>query len=122
LPDDVERGLYLFGRKLLDVVLRPEALAFHRKFIAEAPRFPGLAKVFIDRNPARDMIVEVLKTYRDRGTIKFDDLQMVAEHFAILVVGIPRMLALLVGREPPAEEEQRLRCAVQLFLDGCRPR
>jgi len=43
-----------------------------------------------------------------------------AEHFAILVVGIPRMLALLVGREPPAEEERRLRAAVRLFLDGCR--
>ena len=40
----------------------------------------------------------------------------------ILVVGIPRMLALLVGREPPAEEERRLRAAVRIFLDGCRPR
>jgi hypothetical protein len=47
---------------------------------------------------------------------------MVAEHFAILVVGLPRMMALLVGREPPAEEERRLRSAVRLFLDGCRPR
>ena len=122
LPDDVEQGLYAFGRKLLDVVLQPEALAFHRKFIAESTRFPGLAKVFIDRNPARDMIVEVLTIYRKRGAIKFDDPQMVAEHFAILVVGIPRMLALLVGREPPAEEDQRLRGAVQLFLDGCRAR
>jgi hypothetical protein len=37
-----------------------------------------------------------------------------------LVVGIPRMLAMLVGREPPAEEERRLRAAVRLFLDGCR--
>jgi AcrR family transcriptional regulator len=115
LPDDVEQGLYVFGRKLLDVVLQPEALAFHRKFIAEAARFPGLAKVFIDRNRARDMIVEVLTTYRKRGAIEFDDPQMVA-------VGIPRMLALLVGRESPAEEERRLRSAVQLFLDGCRPR
>jgi tagatose-1,6-bisphosphate aldolase non-catalytic subunit AgaZ/GatZ len=122
LPNDVEQGLYVFGRKLLDVVLQPEALAFHRKFIAEAARFPGLAKVFIDRNPARDMIVEVLTTYQNRGAIELDDPQMVAEHFAILVVGIPRTLALLVGREPPAEEERRLRCAVQLFLDGSRPR
>ena len=47
---------------------------------------------------------------------------MRAEHFAILVVGIPRTLALLVGREPPAEEERRLRAAVRLFLDGCRAR
>jgi len=122
LPDDVEQGLHVFGRKLLDLVLQPEALAFHRKFIAEAERFPDLARLFIERNRARDMIIEVLATYRGRGAIEFADSRMAAEHFAILVVGIPRMMALLVGREPPAEEERRLRSAVRLFLDGCRPR
>jgi TetR/AcrR family transcriptional regulator, mexJK operon transcriptional repressor len=125
LPDDVEEGLVAFGRKILDIVLRPDALAFHRQFIAEAGRFPELAKLFVKRNRVRDIIVEVLRSYADRGAItlgdqKHDDRQLLAEHFAILVVGIPRMLALLVGREPPAEEERRLRAAVRLFLDGCR--
>jgi AcrR family transcriptional regulator len=122
LPDDVEAGLFAFGRKLLDLVLQPEALAFHRQFIAEAPRFPELAKLFVERNRLIDMIVEVLRTYADRGAIALRDPKMTAEHFVILVVGIPRMLALLVGREPPAEEERRLRAAVRLFLDGCRGR
>ncbi|HKD30980.1 MAG TPA: TetR/AcrR family transcriptional regulator [Xanthobacteraceae bacterium] len=120
LPDDVEEGLCVFGRRLMDGVLQPEALAFHRKFIAEAGRFPELARLFITRNRARDLIVKVLQTYADRGAIVLSDPQLTAEHFAILVVGIPRMLALLVGREPPAEEERRLRAAVRLFLDGCR--
>ena len=120
LPDDVEQGLYAFGRKLLDAVLQPEALAFHRQFIADAGRFPELAKLFIARNRARDLIGKVLQIYADRGAIALRDPQLTAEHFAILVVGIPRMLALLVGREPPAEEERRLRAAVRLFLDGCR--
>jgi TetR/AcrR family transcriptional regulator, mexJK operon transcriptional repressor len=120
LPQDVEQGLYEFGRKLLDIVLRPEALAFHRQFIAEAGRFPELAKLFIARNRARDLILNVLQTYADRGAIALRDPHLTAEHFAILVVGIPRMMAQLVGREPPAEEERRLRAAVQLFLDGCR--
>jgi hypothetical protein len=31
-------------------------------------------------------------------------------------------MALLVGRDPPEEEERRLRAAVRLFLDGCRAR
>jgi TetR/AcrR family transcriptional regulator, mexJK operon transcriptional repressor len=122
LPDDIEEGLYGFGRKLLDVVLQPDSLAFHRKFIAEADRFPELAKLFIARNRARDLIVKVLQTYADRGVVTLRDPQLTAEHFAILVVGIPRMLALLIGREPPAEEERRLRTAVRLFLDGCRVR
>jgi TetR/AcrR family transcriptional regulator, mexJK operon transcriptional repressor len=120
LPDDIEAGLYGFGRRLLDLMLQPEALAFHRQFIAEAGRFPELAKLFLSRNRVRDLIVEVLQTYTDRGVITLPDPRMTAEHFAILVVGIPRMLALLVGREPPAEEERRLRAAVRLFLDGCR--
>jgi AcrR family transcriptional regulator len=120
LPDDVEQGLYAFGRKLLDLVLQPEALAFHRQFIADAGRFPELAKLFVERNRLLDKIIEVLRTYADRGAIKLSDPRTMAEHFAILVVGIPRMLALLVGREPPAEEERRLRAAVRLFLDGCR--
>jgi AcrR family transcriptional regulator len=120
LPDDVEGGLYQFGRKLLDIVLQPDALAFHRQFIAEAARFPELAKLFVARNRARDLIVEVLQTYAERGAIALKDPKMMAEHFSILVVGIPRMVALLVGREPPAEEERRLRAAVRLFLDGCR--
>jgi len=120
LPDDVEQGLYAFGRKLLDLVLQPEALAFHRQFIADAGRFPELAKLFVERNRLLDMMIEVLRTYADRGAIKLSEPRTMAEHFAILVVGIPRMLALLVGREPPAEEERRLRAAVRLFLDGCR--
>jgi hypothetical protein len=45
-----------------------------------------------------------------------------AEHFTILVVGIRRTLALLVGREPPDEEARRLRAVVRLFLDECRAR
>jgi AcrR family transcriptional regulator len=120
LPDDVEEGLYTLGRRLLDLVLRPEALAFHRQFIAEAGRFPELAKLFVERNRLLDLIDEVLRVYADRGSIKLGESRMTAEHFAILVVGIPRTLALLVGREAPADEDRRLHAAVRLFLDGCR--
>jgi hypothetical protein len=49
LPDDVEEGLYEFGRKLLDIVLRPETLAFHRQQFSPTRRFPQLAKLFIAR-------------------------------------------------------------------------
>lgn len=120
LPEDVEEGLLAFGRKLLGVALRPDALACHRQFIAEAPRFPGLAKLFLERNRVRDTIVEVLATYVERGVLDIGDTGLAAEHFAILVVGVPRMLALLVGREAPVAEDRRLRAGIRLFLDGCR--
>lgn len=121
-PEDVEDGLFAFARKLLDLALQPGALACHRQFIAEAPRFPQLARLFVERNRLLDTIVEVLATYAARGALDLDDSRIAAEHFAILAVGIPRMLALLVGREAPAKEERRLRAAVKLFLDGCRAR
>jgi TetR/AcrR family transcriptional repressor of mexJK operon len=120
LPEGVEEGLCVFGQRLLDLVLKPEALAFHRLFIAEAPKFPALAEHFIARNGMVDLIAGVLADYDDLGALAPRDARMRAEHFAILVVGIPRTFALLVGREPPAEEQRRLRAAVRLFLDGCR--
>ena len=122
LPEDVGEGLTALGRRLLDLVLRPEALALHRQFVAEAPRFPQLAQLFLERNRLLETIVEVIATYAGRGALDIDDTRLAAEHFAILVVGVPRMLALLVGRETPAKEERRLRAAVRLFLDGCRRR
>jgi TetR/AcrR family transcriptional regulator, mexJK operon transcriptional repressor len=120
LPEDVEDGLFALGRRMLDVALQPEALAFFRQFIAEAGRLSDLTRHFVERNPLLALIADALRTYADRGAIRLDDPRLTAEHFAILVIGISRMKALLVGRDPPAEEERRLRAAVRLFLDGCR--
>ncbi|HXW27259.1 MAG TPA: TetR/AcrR family transcriptional regulator [Xanthobacteraceae bacterium] len=122
LPQDVEEGLHAFGRRLLDLALRPETLAFQRRFIAEAARYPDLAKLFIARNRLLDMIIEVLATYAERGAIDLGDPRLRAEQFFILVVGVPQRFAMLIGRESPAEEERRLRAAIRLFLDGCRRR
>jgi AcrR family transcriptional regulator len=120
LPDDVEEGLVAFGHRLLDLVLQPDALRFHRLFIAEASRFPELAEQLIARNRLSGVVQTLLAHYAERGAIRLVDARTTAEHFVILIIGVPRMLALLVGREAPAEEERRLRAAVRLFLDGCR--
>ena len=122
-PADVEAGLVAFGVRLLELALRPDVLAFQRLFIAQAPRFPDLTKLFVERNRQRNLgeIARVLAAYLDRGAIE-GDLEMRAEQFFILVVGIPQRLAMLVGREPRQAEERRLRAAVRLFLYGCRSR
>jgi len=122
LPESVDDGLLTFGRRLLEIALRPEALALQRLFIAEATRFPDLAKLFLERSRRHglDEVVKVLRGYADRGAIELGDAGMRAEQFFIIIVGLPQRIALLVGREPPAEQERRLRAAVRLFLDGCR--
>lgn len=123
--DDVEEGLVAFGRTMLEIALSPEALAFQRLFIAEGRLFPSLVKLFAERHRkggALGQIRHVLEAYAERGALDPGDLEMRAEHFFILVVGIPQRLAMLIGREAPADEERRLRAAVKLFLDGCRKR
>jgi AcrR family transcriptional regulator len=125
LSDNVEEGLYRLGRKILDLALSSEALAFHRLFMAAAAHFPGLARLFVERQRqggALGEIRHVLAAYIDRDAIEPGDLEIRAEQFFILVVGIPQRMASFIGREPPAAEEHRLRAAIRLFLDGCRKR
>jgi TetR/AcrR family transcriptional repressor of mexJK operon len=117
-----ELGLSQFGRKLLDIALQAEALALHRLFMIAAPRFPELAKMFVERNRHRATgeIERVLAFYAGRREIELRNPQMMAEQFFISVVGIPQRLALLGLRESRAQEQRRLRAAVRLFLHGCQ--
>jgi len=123
-PLDIEDGLYSLGEKLLEIALRPETLAFHRLLIAEAPKFPLLAKQFAERNRRRVIgeIGNVLAGYASRGLIQSGDLETAAEQFFILVIGIPQRLALLIGGDDAASGGLKIKAAVRLFLDGCRTR
>jgi len=122
LPVDVEEGLVVFGQHLLDIALTDESLASVRLFIAEASRLREQVKLLLEDNANNPLaaISDILKVYADRGALAPDDLQLAAEQYFILVVGVPQRLALLVGREPPDREARRLHAAVKLFLDGCR--
>lgn len=91
LPDDVEEGLLMLGRRLLDVSLTPDALAFYRQVVAEAGRLSDLARRFVDRaNPLHVAIGEVLQAYAARGTLVVGDCGLATEHFGTLVVGVAR--------------------------------
>jgi TetR/AcrR family transcriptional regulator, mexJK operon transcriptional repressor len=117
----IEHGLHQFGRTLLDVALRPEAIATHRLFVSAAWQFPDVARRFIERSRERAFheIGHVLKVYAERGEIELREPQLMMEQFFISVIGIPQRLALLGMREPPQDADRRLRVAVELFLHGC---
>ncbi len=118
----VEFGLIEFGRTLRATATAPDGLALMRLFIATAPKFPGLVQRFYDRNRRRGLseVERVLDFYAERGEIELTQPQLMAEQFAMSVAGFAQRLALFGIRETPDEEEQRLRAAVKLFLDGCR--
>ena len=120
----VEAGLHQFGRRLLALALSPEPLSIYRTLVMEGSRFPGLAQLFIERNRERAFsgLTHLLATYAERGEIVLDDPQMTAEHFFILMIGIPQRLALIGIREDEAQADRRLRAAIRLFLEGCGKR
>lgn len=123
-PEDVEQGLIELGRRMMELALREETLSIIRLFLAEAPRMQDYAKLFAENFPRRGLagISRFLTIYVERGALVLDDAELAAQHFAMLVIGVPQRLAMLGHRDSAAEEERRLRSAVNLFLNGCRRR
>ena len=118
-----ERGLYELGRQLLNVALQPDAIALHRLFVSAGAQFPDVAKRFVERSRVRAVkeVERVFQFYVDRGEIELPQRRLITEQFLISVVGIPQRLALLGAGESAEERDRRLRVAVRLFVNGCRP-
>lgn len=108
---------------MLGVALTPEALALHRIVIAEAPRFPGLARILHELGSAVgiERIAQYLERCVANGEIRAIDPRFAAEQFILMVVTGPRRRALGLGAPlSPTELRDWLDQSVRLFLDGCR--
>jgi len=108
---------------MLDVALTPEALALHRIVVAEATRFPGLARILHELGAASgiERIARVIERRVSSGELRAIDPAFAAEQFILMVVSGPRRRALGLGPPlTPAELRDWLDQCVGLFLDGCR--
>jgi TetR/AcrR family transcriptional regulator, mexJK operon transcriptional repressor len=108
---------------MLAVALTPEALALHRMVIAEATRFPGLARILHDLGAAAG--IERFEGYFEQliasGELRPIDPRFAAEQFILMVVSGPRRRALGLGAPLDAVElRDWIDRSVALFLDGCR--
>jgi AcrR family transcriptional regulator len=121
----VEEILLLSARRILSVALSPEALALHRVVLAEAQRFPELARVMNDSGAkvGIDRLADLFDRQAYAGRLSVVDSRFAAEQFLTMVLAVPQRRALGLG-EPlgPAALERWARDAVELFLNGCRPR
>ena len=108
---------------MLGVALTPEALALHRIVIAEAPRFPGLARILHELGAAAgiERIAQYLERHIASGELNAIDPHFAAEQFILMVVTGPRRRALGLGAPlGPSELRDWVEHSVGLFLDGCR--
>jgi TetR/AcrR family transcriptional repressor of mexJK operon len=118
--DGLRAGLTDLGRRYLDGVLRPPVLALRRLVIAEAERFPDLARTYFEQAPARAIrvLAEAIGGYAAVGLLAAADPELAAAHFAYLTLAIPLDRAQFhPGERLPPEERDRLAAeAVRVFL------
>ncbi|MGH8272947.1 MAG: TetR/AcrR family transcriptional regulator [Gammaproteobacteria bacterium] len=124
--DGPERVLTAFARNILDVMLSRETMHLKRLLQSEGRRHPKLAKIFYRLGPDRtaSRLADYLAEQRGKGRLTVQDPRIAAEQFVSMLTGHLRMRHLIGLAKPPtrAEREQYIANAVQLFLDGARPR
>lgn len=118
----LEETLERAGRQLLAAALSPAALALYRMLVAEAPRFPELARILSESAASGiDRIAGLLEREAQAGRLAVADPRFAAEQFANLVVAGPRRRALGLGAAmSEAELALWTSRSVALFLEGCR--
>jgi TetR/AcrR family transcriptional repressor of mexJK operon len=84
-------ALQKVARTYLRVVVRPDVLRLRRLVVAEASRFPELARTYYDRVPGRVLkeLAHVFARLTSEGRLRISDPSLAAQHFAWLTLGLP---------------------------------
>ncbi len=117
----LEDGLRRVARTYAAFVIRPEVLQLRRLVLAEAARFPELARTYYERVPERVYLIlaALFKELAGGGRLTVPDPVLAAQQFAWLVLGIPldRGLFLPAAEAGGAVDVQRIADAgVRVFL------
>ncbi|MBV9859419.1 MAG: TetR/AcrR family transcriptional regulator [Alphaproteobacteria bacterium] len=108
---------------ILRIALMPEALALHRIIIAEARRFPNLARIMHELGAATgiERIAHDLERRIAAGELGPIDARFAAEQFILMVVTGPQRRALGLGTPMRRGElAEWIGNTIALFLEGCR--
>jgi TetR/AcrR family transcriptional regulator, mexJK operon transcriptional repressor len=118
---DLPKALGELARRHIIGVMQPDVLRLRRLIIAEAGRFPELARTYHDQAPGRVIaaLAAGFEQLAGRGLLRVEDPRLAAEHFAFLVLGAPLDRALFSGEDKPftqAELEHFADTGARAFL------
>lgn len=124
-PQDLVSSLSVLGRRFLELILSPDAIALHRIILGEVTRFPMLGAVFWHAGPERNLaqIEAFLRRAAAAGALNLGDARLAAEQFVGLVRGETQLrhLLQLEAASDPAAIAAAAEAAVATFLRAFRP-
>ncbi len=119
---DIAEALRVIGRRFMRMLLSDKALAAYRVVIAEAQRFPELARAFYESGPMRSsaQMTAFLSEADQRGVLRIPDAKLAAEQFfGLLKTHMHMRFILCIETQSPESEIDRLvNAAVDLFVKG----
>jgi TetR/AcrR family transcriptional regulator, mexJK operon transcriptional repressor len=105
-PGDLRASLTILGRRFLELVLSPDAIALHRIILGEVSRFPVLGEVFWRAGPERNQRqIEAFLVSASAGALAVEDSRLAAEQFVSLVRGEIQLRQLLRLEAEPSRRE-----------------
>jgi TetR/AcrR family transcriptional repressor of mexJK operon len=118
---DVEKDLRTFARKHIALVTQPHLIQMRRMIIAEATRFPELARTWHRTGPERGhaKLAGQIEQLAQRGLLQAADPLLAAQHLNYLILSVPVNEAMFTGRDTPYNRRQLHRWAdeaVRVFM------
>ena len=120
----IRHKLLAAGQQILDAMLDPRMVRLATIIIAEAQRFPDLARAVDDDStfPGRSLVTQALASAMQDGEIRHADPRSLMLMFQDMVLSTPLRAASLGHEQSTASLDDWLSMAVDLFLDGVAPR
>ena len=114
-----------FGRRLVEMMTRPETVAQVRVVIAATGKFPRLGQAFYEAGPRYGVqnLAARLDAFVGSGALEIDDTERAARQFIDLCLsGVhKRLLFGVVDCVAPSEIDAAVDAALEVFLKAYRP-
>jgi TetR/AcrR family transcriptional repressor of mexJK operon len=122
---NVEKDLRKFARQHIVLVTQPHLVQMRRMIIAEANRFPELARTWHRTGPERGhaKLAAQIEQLAGRGLLQVADPLLAAQNLNYLILSVPVNEAMFTGRDKPYNRRQLQRYAdeaVRVFMAAYR--
>ena len=120
---DVRTTLLAFGEAYRGKLLSQEGVSIIRTMVAEAPRFPQLARQFFAEGPVatRKRLADFLARAMERGQMRQDDPHFAAEMLTAMLVDFDRLRGLIDLQTDllrPNKTAQVVDCFLRAYAPG----